>query len=203
MIFAYIGIISITYLSYLTYSLKVYNSLQEEDDIDLQFTLFDDEDPNNLNRLLMNQRTKKYDNIYNRYYNNIKKNGEKLNGYIMNIINNKIGEIKRMRNKDYKIVKNDEKLMKKQNIKKENITNSTISEEIKDIELDTIQNNIKINNSMYNSNNMCSTIDTEEMNIYETDHLNFKSRDSIDLSSDDSDNNVKSIFNNNKNEDIV
>lgn len=203
MIFTYIGIISITYLSYLTYSLKVYNSLQEEDDIDLQFTLFDDEDPNNLNRLLMNQRTKKYDNIYNRYYNNIKKNGEKLNSYIMNIINNKISEIKRMRNKDYKIVKNDEKLVKKENIKKENITNSTISEEIKDIELDTIQNNIKINNSMYNSNNMCSTIDTEEMNIYEKDHLNFKSTDSIDLSSDDSDNNVKSILNNNKNEDIV
>jgi len=198
MIFAYIGIISITYLSYLTYSLKVYNSLQEDDDIDLKFTLFDDEDPNNLNRLLMEQRTKKYDNIYNRYYNNIKKNGEKLNGYIMNIINNKIGEIKRMRNKDYKIVKNDDKL-----VKKENITNSTISEEIKDIELDTIQDNIKINNSMYNSNNMCSTIDTEEMNIYEKDHLNFKSTDSIDLSSDDSDNNVRSILNNNKNEDIV
>jgi len=198
MIFAYIGIISITYLSYLTYSLKVYNSLQEDDDIDLKFTLFDDEDPNNLNRLLMEQRTKKYDNLYNRYYNNIKKNGEKLNGYIMNIINNKIGEIKRMRNKDYKIVKNDDKL-----VKKENITNSTISEEIKDIELDTIQDNIKINNSMYNSNNMCSTIDTEEMNIYEKDHLNFKSTDSIDLSSDDSDNNVRSILNNNKNEDIV
>lgn len=198
MIFAYIGIISITYLSYLTYSIKVYNSLQEDDDIDLQFTLFDDEDPNNLNRLLMEQRTKKYDNLYNRYYNNIKKNGEKLNGYIMNIINNKIGEIKRMRNKDYKIVKNDDKL-----VKKENITNSTISEEIKDIELDTIQDNIKINNSMYNSNNMCSTIDTEEMNIYEKDHLNFKSTDSIDLSSDDSDNNVRSILNNNKNEDIV
>ena len=198
MIFAYIGIISITYLSYLTYSIKVYNSLQEDDDIDLKFTLFDDEDPNNLNRLLMEQRTKKYDNLYNRYYNNIKKNGEKLNGYIMNIINNKIGEIKRMRNKDYKIVKNDDKL-----VKKENITNSTISEEIKDIELDTIQDNIKINNSMYNSNNMCSTIDTEEMNIYEKDHLNFKSTDSIDLSSDDSDNNVRSILNNNKNEDIV
>ena len=203
MIFAYIGIISITYLSYLTYSLKVYNSLQEEEDIDLQFTLFDDEDSNNLNRLLMNQKTKKYDNIYSRYYNNIKKNGEKLNDYIMNIINNKIGEIKRMRNKDYKIVKNDDKLVKKENIKKENITNSTISEEIKDIELDTIQDNIKINNSMYNSNNMCSTIDTEEMNIYERDHLNFKSTDSIDLSSDDSDNNVKSILNKNKNEDIV
>jgi hypothetical protein len=139
-IFSYIGLVTISLIGGYLFIYKT----PSNDEFNMEFTLFDEDDPDNLNRLLLGEH------IPNSKWNNIKKSiklhKNSINETIINITDPQINYIKKkIRKKTYMNIP-----LNKNKYNKPLFNN--------------IPNNIVPNNNLNNSCDMTSTINSDNFN---------------------------------------
>ena len=187
-IITYCGIVIISLIG--GYKYFLYDN--SEDDFDVQFTLFDNENPSDLNKFLLNEK-KKNNNIIN-FKNSIRLHVNSIKNKFENIADSNISYIKSLIKKKYKPIckDNENDCTNDYYLNNEHISEDCFNENINNkpyfnYELQNIKSHNEVNdtkqpiydNTKFNieksfnqSQYMTSTIDTEDLSVSYNKNIN-------------------------------